>query len=47
MAGILYCLPPDRTIASQQIQGAKNDKTHITVGLTCHADGFFFFHLTR
>ena len=47
LLGLSTVIPPDRAIESQQMQGAKNDKTHITVGLTCHADGFFFFHLTR
>jgi hypothetical protein len=37
--GLFYNLAPDTTIARQQIEGSKKDKTRITIGLTCNADG--------
>jgi DDE superfamily endonuclease len=32
-------MPPDTTIARQQIEGAKKDKIRITISFTCNADG--------
>jgi DDE superfamily endonuclease len=37
--GLCYSLAPDRTIARQQIEGAKKDKTRITIALATNADG--------
>jgi hypothetical protein len=51
--GLFYCMSPDRTIASQQIEGAKKDKIRLTVALTCNADGsekpmlFFLGHANK
>jgi hypothetical protein len=36
---LFYNLAPDTTIARQQIEGSKKDKTRITIALTCNADG--------
>jgi len=40
-----YNLAPDKTIARQQIEGAKKDKTRITIALTCNANGTDLFQL--
>jgi DDE superfamily endonuclease len=37
--GLFYNLAPDKTIAQRQIEGAKKDKTRITIGFTCNASG--------
>jgi DDE superfamily endonuclease/Tc5 transposase DNA-binding domain len=38
-SGLFYNMPPDTTIARQQIEGAKKDKIRISIGFTCNADG--------
>ena len=40
-----YNLAPDKTIAQQQIEGAKKDKTRITIAVTCNATGTDMFEL--
>jgi hypothetical protein len=51
--GLFYNLAPDKTISRRQIEGAKKDKTRITIGFTCNADGsdkvepFFIGHANR
>ena len=35
----LYNLAPDKTIAQRQIEGAKKDKTRLTLAVTCNATG--------
>ena len=37
--GLFYCLTPDRTIATRQLEGMKKDKTRISIALCCNADG--------
>jgi hypothetical protein len=37
--GLFYCLAPDRTIASRQIEGMKKDKTRISIALCVNSDG--------
>ena len=37
--GLFYNLAPDKTISRRQIEGAKKDKTRITISFTCNADG--------
>jgi len=37
--GLFFSMAPDRTIASTQIQGVKQDKRRITLALTTNADG--------
>jgi hypothetical protein len=37
--GLFYNMAPDRTIASRQTEGVKQDKTRITIALTTNADG--------
>jgi hypothetical protein len=37
--GLFYCLAPDRTIASRQLEGMKKDKTRISVALCANSDG--------
>jgi hypothetical protein len=37
--GLFFCMPPDRTLASQQLSGIKANKTRITVALCTNADG--------
>lgn len=36
---LFYNLSPDTTIAREQIEGSKKDKTRITIAFTCNADG--------
>ena len=40
-----YNLAPDKTIAQQQIEGAKKDKTRMTIAVTCNATGTDLFEL--
>ena len=35
----LYNFAPDKTIAQRQIEGAKKDKTQLTIAVTCNATG--------
>jgi hypothetical protein len=37
--GLFYNLAPSTTISRRQIEGSKKDKTRLTIGLTCNADG--------
>ena len=37
--GLFYMMAPGKTIGSRQIEGAKKDKTRITIAFTCNADG--------
>uniref|UniRef100_A0AAV1TDU0 HTH CENPB-type domain-containing protein n=1 Tax=Peronospora matthiolae TaxID=2874970 RepID=A0AAV1TDU0_9STRA len=37
--GLFYSMTPDKTIAQQEVEGFKKDKTRITVALTANADG--------
>jgi DDE superfamily endonuclease/Tc5 transposase DNA-binding domain len=37
--GLNTCMAPDRTIARQRLEGAKKDKTRITIAFTCNATG--------
>jgi hypothetical protein len=37
--GLFYNLAPDTTISRRQIEGSKKDKTRLTIGFTCNADG--------
>ena len=37
--GLFYCLAPDRTIASRQMEGMKKDKTRVSVALCANSDG--------
>ena len=52
-SGSFYNMPPDSTIAQKKIEGAKKDKTRITIAFTCNADGtdrfepFFIGHAEK
>lgn len=37
--GLFYCLAPDRTIATRQLEGMKKDKTRISIALCANSDG--------
>uniref|UniRef100_A0AAV1T7J4 HTH CENPB-type domain-containing protein n=1 Tax=Peronospora matthiolae TaxID=2874970 RepID=A0AAV1T7J4_9STRA len=39
LVGLFYSMTPDKTIAQQEVEGFKKDKTRITVALTANADG--------
>lgn len=51
--GLFYNLVSDTTISRRQIEGSKKDKTRLTIGFTCNADGsdhlppLFIGHATR
>jgi hypothetical protein len=51
--GLFYCLSPDRTIATRQLEGLKKDKTRISIALCANADGsekqelFFIGHAAK
>ena len=51
--GLFYCMAPDRTIASRQMEGMKKSKTRMTVALCANADGteklepFFIGHYLK
>lgn len=36
---LFYNLAPNTTISRRQIEGSKKDKTRLTIGFTCNADG--------
>src|SRR5438046_6851406 len=40
-----YNLAPNKTIARQQVEGAKKDKTRLTIAVTCNATGTDPFEL--
>ena len=37
--GLFYCMTPDKTIATRQIEGSKKNKTRIILNFACNADG--------
>ena len=37
--GLFYCLAPDRTIATRQLEGMKKDKARISIALCANSDG--------
>ena len=51
--GLFYCMAPDRTIASRQLEGMKKNKTRISIALCANADGseklepFFIGHYLK
>jgi hypothetical protein len=51
--GLFYTMAPDRTIARKKAEGIKQDKTRLTLALSCNADGsellnpFFIGHANK